>query len=302
MPGSDLARMIAPHRSRGRDLCCHGSSYDGVLVSRISLVITDVDGTLVTPDKRLTDASVQAVRLLRRRGIRFTLVSSRPPMGLRMLIAPLELDLPIGAFSGGVIVGPRLEPVEQHLIPEPAARRSIELMQGFDADVWVFTVDQWLVRNPEGDYVPLEKRTIQGEPTIVADFGDRLAHACKIVGSSSDFTRLAECETRLGAEIRGQGSVARSQPYYLDVTAPNVDKGTFVTALSRRLGTAPETTAVLGDMDNDLPMFCKAGLSIAMGNASEEVKRRAAHVTSSNSEDGFAQAVERYILSGDSGR
>ena len=70
-------------------------------MSDISLVISDVDGTLVTPDKRLTDATVNAVRLLRERGIDFTLNSSRPPMGIRMLIEPLSLRLPIGTFNGG---------------------------------------------------------------------------------------------------------------------------------------------------------------------------------------------------------
>jgi len=84
-----------------------GLRWESVIVTDISLVISDVDGTLVTPDKRLTDASVRAVRLLRERGIDFTVNSSRPPMGIRMLIEPLSLRLPIGTFNGGAIVGYR---------------------------------------------------------------------------------------------------------------------------------------------------------------------------------------------------
>jgi hypothetical protein len=84
-------------------------------VTEISLVISDGDGTLVTPDKRLMDATVRAVRGLQERGVDFTVNSSRPPMGLRMLVEPLSLKLPMGLFSGGAIVGPDLALIEEHL-------------------------------------------------------------------------------------------------------------------------------------------------------------------------------------------
>lgn len=262
----------------------------------ISLVISDVDGTLVTPDKSLTDASIRAVALLHERGIGFSIVSSRPPMGMRMLVAPLRLALPIGAFSGGALVTPGLEVIEQHRIPPSAARQGLELMERCGADIWVYTTDAWIVRNLDGDYVPREKRTIQVDPIVVSDFAPYLNRACKIVGSSKNFDSLAQCENTMREALGAEASVARSQPYYLDVTPPNVNKGTFLAALSSRLNIEPEAIAVLGDMQNDLSMFRKAGLAIAMGNASNEVMRQARHVTGSNAEDGFAQAIARYIL------
>src|SRR5262249_57284387 len=127
------------------------------------LVVSDVDGTLVTPDKRLTDAAVRAVELLRGEGIDFTVNSSRPPLGLRMLIEPLWLKLPMGAFSGGAIVGPSLDLIEEHLVPEPVARRSVGLLQQFGVDAWLFATDNWIVRDPGGDYVEREKKTIQSD-------------------------------------------------------------------------------------------------------------------------------------------
>jgi hypothetical protein len=265
-------------------------------VREILLVISDVDGTLVTPDKRLTDATVGAARRLHERGIDFTVNSSRPPIGLRMLVEPLSLTLPMGAFSGGTIVGPDLALMEEHLVPEEVARRSADLLAAFGADVWVFTTDRWLARNPAGDYVARESQSIQAEPTLVADFDPYFSHASKIVGSSKDFAMLAEREAVLRDALGGRASVARSQPYYLDVTPPELDKGTFVEGLSKRLAVPLEAIAVLGDMENDLAMFGKAGLSIAMGNASTEVKRQANHVTASNADDGFALAIEQYIL------
>ena len=262
----------------------------------IALVISDVDGTLVTPDKQLTEASVRAVALLHERGIGFSIVSSRPPMGMRMLVEPLRLSLPIGAFSGGAMATPALTIIEQHVVPQTAATQAIAMMERFGADIWLYTANEWIARNAAGDYVPREKRTILAEPTIVSDFTPYLDRACKIVGSSKDFALLAECETATRKALGGGASVARSQSYYLDITPPNVNKGTFLEALSTRLGIAPDAIAVLGDMQNDLAMFCKAGLAIAMGNAIDEVKQKAHRVTASNFEDGFAHAVTHYIL------
>ena len=262
----------------------------------ILLVISDVDGTLVTADKRLTEPSVRAVRRLRECGIGFTVNSSRPPAGARMLVEKLALTLPIGVFNGGAIVGPDLSVLEQHLIPEAAARHSVEVLSRSGAAVWVFTPQAWLLREPGSAYVALECKTIQAAPEVVADFAPYLAGAAKIVGSGTDFERLSATEAVLRQAVGARASVRRSQPYYVDVTAPNVDKGTVLDFLSRRLGVPLESIAVLGDMENDLPMFQKAGLSIAMGNASAEVQRQADRVTASNDDDGFAQAVERYIL------
>ncbi len=262
----------------------------------ISLVISDVDGTLVTPDKTITPASARAVQLLADRGIGFTVVSSRPPAGLRMLVAPLSLRLPMGAFSGGAIVAPDLGVIEQHFIPAAAARRSVAMLSEAGADVWLYTPAGWLVRNAGDDYILKEKRTIEADPVVVPDFGPHLARVFKIVGSSKDVDGLAACEAAISAAVGADASVSRSQPYYLDVTPPGLDKGTFLDTLSRRLAVPPGAIAVLGDMTNDLAMFRKAGMSIAMGNATEEVKAAASHATAANTDDGFAKAIEAYVL------
>ena len=92
-------------------------------------------------------------------------------------------------------------------------------------------------------------------------------------------------------------TAVRSQTYYLDVTPPGHDKGTFVAAMATRLGISLGEVATIGDMPNDLPMFARSGISFAMGNAADEIKQRATHVTASNEEDGFAKAMD-VILAG----
>jgi Cof subfamily protein (haloacid dehalogenase superfamily) len=264
-------------------------------MSRIALVVSDVDGTLLTTDKTLTEGTRDAVRRLHAAGIGFTITSSRPTIGMRFLIEPLQIKLPIGAFNGSCIVGPDLRQIEQHLIPKPVAQRCIDLLSESGTDIWLFTSDRWLARCESGHYVPLEKRAILSDPTIVEDFTPYLASACKIVGSSSDPALLQRCEIAMQKALGTQATAVRSQSYYLDVTPPGCNKGTFVEAMVRRLRLSTEEIATIGDMQNDLPMFAKSRLSFAMCNATDDVKKAATHITGSNEEEGFAKAVEMIL-------
>jgi Cof subfamily protein (haloacid dehalogenase superfamily) len=264
-------------------------------MTRVALVVSDVDGTLLTKDKTLTDGAKAAVRRLHQAGIGFTITSSRPTIGMRFLIEPLAITLPVGAFNGSCIVDPQLNVIEQHLIPAPAARRSLDVLNEFGVDIWLFTSDLWLTRRPDGEYVPHEKRAIRADPTIVADFAPYSSVACKIVGSSADAALLQRCEVAMQQALGGEATAVRSQSYYLDVTPPGCDKGTFVQAIAKRMGVSTDEVATIGDMQNDLAMFRKSGISIAMGNATDDVKKLATHVTASNEDEGFAKAIDMIL-------
>jgi Cof subfamily protein (haloacid dehalogenase superfamily) len=264
-------------------------------MTRIALVVSDVDGTLLTRDKTLTDGARGAVRRLHEAGIGFTITSSRPIIGMRFLIEPLAITLPVGAFNGSCIVDPHLNPIELHLIPASTVQRSIEIFDEFGIDIWLFTTDLWLTRRPDGEYVPHEKRAIRADPTIVGDFTPYLSGACKIVGSSSDAALLQRCEIAMQQALEAQATAVRSQSYYLDVTPPGCDKGTFVQAMAKRLGISSDAVATIGDMQNDLAMFRVSGMSIAMGNATDDVKKLATHATASNEDEGFAKAVDMIL-------
>jgi Cof subfamily protein (haloacid dehalogenase superfamily) len=265
----------------------------------IRLLVSDVDGTLVTNDKRLTPRVQNAARAVEQTGIAFAITSSRPAFGMRMLIEPLQLETPIAAFNGGLIVRPDgLERIEGHPVPVEVARRSIEFLAGKGVGVWIHTERDWLVLDRSGAYVDHEIRTIQTAPKMLTDF-DRpgvIDQAYKIVGVSTDFDLLARCERELAAALGASATVARSQRYYLDVTHPLANKGHAVRRLSELLGVPTAAIAVIGDGGNDIAMFAVSGLAVAMGNASKEVQEAADFVTASNEEDGFAAAVDRWIL------
>jgi Cof subfamily protein (haloacid dehalogenase superfamily) len=264
-------------------------------MTRISLVVSDVDGTLLPKDKVLTEGNKRAVRKLHEAGIGFTIVSSRPTIGMGFLIEPLAINLPIGAFNGSSIVDAKLRPIEQHLIAPDVAQRSLDVLNAFGVDIWLFTNDRWLTRNPDGEYVPHEKRAIKADPAIVANFTPHLTQACKIVGASSDAALLQRCEAAMQEAVGREATAVRSQTYYLDVTPACHNKGTFVATMAKRLGLSTDAIATIGDMQNDLAMFASSGVSFAMGNATDDVKKHATHVTDSNERDGFAAAMETVL-------
>src|SRR5258708_96654 len=234
-------------------------------MTRITLVVADVDGTLLTKDKPLTDGARGAVRRLHDAGIGFTITSSRPIIGMRFLIEPLAITLPVGAFNGSCIVDPHLKPIELHLIPASTAQRSIEIFDEFGVDIWLFTIDLWLTRRLDGEYVPHEKRAIRADPTIVGDFTAYLSGACKIVGSSSDAALLQRCEIAMQQALGAQATAVRPQSYYLDVTPPGCDKGTLVQAVTKRLGISNDAVAPIRGMPKRLAMFRGEGLAVSRG-------------------------------------
>jgi hydroxymethylpyrimidine pyrophosphatase-like HAD family hydrolase len=179
-------------------------------MTRIALVVSDVDGTLLAKDKTLTNGAKCAVRRLYDAGIGFTLTSSRPTVGMRFLIEPLAITLPVGPFNGSSIVDPQLNPIEVNLIPAATAQRSLEVLNRFGVDVWLFTHELWLARRPDGEYVPHEKLAIRTDPTIVDDFAPYLSTASKIVGASPDAALLLRCEAALRSGRAGnRGTVAK---------------------------------------------------------------------------------------------
>jgi Cof subfamily protein (haloacid dehalogenase superfamily) len=266
---------------------------------RISALISDVDGTLVPTAKVLTQRAKEAVAALHARGVAFAIVSARPPEGMRMFVEPLRLSRVMAGFNGGAYVRPDLTLLEERVLPPDVARRALDFLDDKRVDAWVFAHGRWIIRNPRGPRVDHEAMTVQFAPTVVSDFGASLDAVHKMVGVSDDHDMLARCETELQGLLGRSAAVARSQPYYLDATHPDANKGVAVRTMATLMGVPLEEVAVIGDGLNDIAMFAQCPFSIAMGNASDEVKAKARFVTASNEEDGFALAVERYLLSRD---
>jgi Cof subfamily protein (haloacid dehalogenase superfamily) len=263
---------------------------------KISLVLADVDGTLVNEEKVLTKRAQSAVTALRNARIRFAITSGRPPLGMAMLFEALELDTPIAGFNGGLFVERDLTILAQKTVPIDVARQAIDLIREHGLDAWVYNGNDWLITKPGAPHVAREAGTVKFEPKVVTDFDDVLDRVAKIVGVSDDLDRVRRCEADAQAAFGQRATANRSQPYYLDITNKDANKGAVVEYLARQLAVPLEEITTIGDQPNDVLMFRRSGLSIAMGNASDEVKAQATVVTASYNDEGFAKAIERFVL------
>jgi hypothetical protein len=266
--------------------------------STIKLLLADVDGTLVTPEKALTDRAVDAVRRLGEAGILFAVTSGRPPRGMSMLIEPLNITTPVAAFNGGLLVNRDMSVIEQRVIPEDLVVPVAELNKSFGLDTWVYRGADWYVPDPKGAHVARETATVRFEAKVMDSLDGLTSEVVKLVGVSDDLDAVARASQAAHDKFGDHVAAARSQPYYLDVTHPDANKGAVAQYLSRTFSIPTDSIATIGDMPNDVLMFAHSGLSIAMGNASLEVQHAARRVTTSNADEGFATAVERFILPG----
>lgn len=285
----------------------------------IRLLLADVDGTLVDSKKRITERACRAIGALRKAGIDFAVTSGRPPRGMKMIADAVDLTAPIAAFNGGTLVQAEdFSVIESLALEKGVAERVMTRLEKEGLDVWVYAGLDWYLRDPDAPHRAQEERTVQFPPTVVADFQAALQQGvAKVVGVSDDLELVRRVEKSVQEEFgetmcckqsnpvrqhdsahpfTGEVAAARSQPYYLDVTPPKANKGSVVETLSKMLNVPTEQIATIGDMPNDILMFEKSGFSIAMGQANDQVKSAAQRVTTGLDDEGFALAVERFIL------
>lgn len=281
-----LLRKSGSHATKARKQMAH----------EIRLFISDVDGTILNPQKELTKATITAVHRLQQAGIQFALVSSRPTRGMKWLIDALGVQALCAGFNGGLIVNSDLSVVEEHDLPETYVPALAEIIRQHNLDLWVYTRDRWFVPDLNAYHVQHNAQTVRFQPEIFPGFDHfNSGEILKLVGTGEDFNAVEACEKSIRSRFDDSVSATRSQVQYVDVTHPLANKGSAVDAMASALNIPLKEVATIGDADNDIQMFHKAGLSIAMGQSMPEVRRAAIQTTLSNSDDGLAFAIETLL-------
>ena len=265
--------------------------------NRIRMLISDVDGTLLNAACELSSETKKAVSRYRRAGLKFSLSSARPPYGLRRLIRELDLQSVCSGLNGAVIFHPQQGVLVECALSHGTIEAVRDQMQLRGLDVWLYTRDEWFVPRINGAHVQHNAQSLATAPRLYKRLGDVANPILKIVGTSAELCRLTACELELQHALSGRISVTRSQPHYLDVTHPSVDKGTAAIVIATAEGVEMNEVAVVGDSAADIPMFRVAGLSVAMGQASGDIRQTAGEVTGTNEENGVALLIEHLLRS-----
>lgn len=262
----------------------------------IRLLVCDIDGTLVRRDKGLPEENVLAIRAARRRGLLVSLISARPAAGILPIAAELGLEGPLGAFNGGTIFTAAGGEECSAQVPPELARALVDLYASAGMTIWFFATNRWLTSDPANPHTPREVLSSGLHPETVTDFTSFYDDADKVVAVCDNPVQMTALELRARDLVGADATLVRSQDYYLDCTALAANKGDGVARLAKMYGVPLTQVAVIGDQANDIAMFRRAGLSIAMGQANAAVQAEADEVTTSNEESGVAAAIRRFVL------
>lgn len=268
---------------------------------KYELLVLDVDGTLLTDEGLISKRTLAALRKAQQTGVVIVLASGRPLHGLLPLAEKLDLDKYGGyllAYNGAQIVDMKTKEnllaksIEKEVFPfieKEANKHGVAMFTYTDAEV--ITNDQ---SNP---YIQKEAR-INGmelkeyRPLAAAiDFNPR-----KCILVNDDLAEIKRLEQEFSMRLDGVMNVFRTEPYFLEIVPELIDKANALGFLLEALNMNPAKSLVIGNGVADYSMIQMAGLGVAMGNATDSVKRCADFVTTSNNEDGIALVVEEHIL------
>src|SRR5262249_20642532 len=224
----------------------------------------------ITSNHELTEATKAAAAKLRERGIALSLASSRPPRSIVPLARELKLNGPFAAFNGALIETAEGEVLARSVITPQIIARVKAIADELGLAVWLYDENDWwaLCRD---SFVDREEHTSGFSPRIdgYTERVTREANKLTVVGKPE---LVAKAEELALQELRNEISASRSKPRFLDVTSCGIHKGTVVVRLAKLLTIPVERIAVIGDGPNDIEMFKQAGVSIAMGQAVDEVR------------------------------
>ena len=269
-------------------------------MSRIKLIMSDIDGTILDKNHQLDSHLIELMPLLKQCNIPFVLASARSPLGIAPISKELGItDCPIACYNGALIsLGDKI--LSQHSID----KSELLLLHDFlkkefpTVSINVYSGKDWLV-NTIDEWVEIEA-TITGESPKVTSLADfikdekTLVHKLLLIDNASTIQKLKETLATIDFP---QTDFYLSKDNYLEVTHNQVSKKQALLELANYYQLPLTSIMTLGDNYNDIPMIETAGLGIAMGNAPRDVKTCAKAVTDSNEQNGVSKAIKLYVLS-----
>lgn len=271
------------------------------ITMKYKLLVLDVDGTLLNEAKEISKRTLAALLKVQHMGVRIVLASGRPTYGLLSIAKALELGnfggfivsyngcQIINAQNGEILFERRINPEMLPYLEKKAHKNGFALVTYQD--------DTLITNAPENEFIQKEAKL---NDLIIIDeeeFSTAIDFApCKCVLVSNDEEALVSLENHWKKRLDGTLDAFRSEPYFLEVVPPGVDKANTLGVLMEQLGVTREEVIAIGDGVCDVTMIQLAGLGVAMGHSQDSVRVCADYVTASNEEDGVAQAVEKIIL------
>ncbi|MDR1259263.1 MAG: Cof-type HAD-IIB family hydrolase [Tannerellaceae bacterium] len=269
---------------------------------KYQLLVLDVDGTLLNDRKEITPYTLATLIKVQQMGIRIVLASGRSTHGLRPVARVLEMDKYNGfilSYNGGQIFNMQTDELlfERRMNPKDIPY-IVKQADSRDFAILTYHRDTLITNRADDSHVQEEAARNNMKITEAKDFASFVTFSpCKCMLVSDDSEAMSDLHAKLKKRLSGSLDVFRSEPYFLEIVPPQINKADTLGVLMERLQLVSEAVMAIGDGVCDIGMIQMAGLGIAMGNASETVKRCTDYTTATNEEDGVAKAVEEHIIS-----
>jgi Cof subfamily protein (haloacid dehalogenase superfamily) len=259
---------------------------------------TDMDDTLLRDDWTISERTVKAIQQARKQGVYVTIATGRMPASVSPYAKQLGIEVPVITYNGALVQEVLSGKVlYRKVIPIETVLNIINWLLPQDIHFQVYFKDQIFVEKMNDWSREYERAT--RVPVVEANLCELLAHEKEGVEKILLFGEpeiLQGWEEKIDLRYEGQVRTTKSKAYFLELIHPEVNKGAALSSLAERLGINQKEVLAVGDSLNDLEMIQYAGIGVAMGNGRQEVKEAANVVTSSNQDDGVAQAIEKYVL------
>lgn len=264
------------------------------------LIALDMDGTLLTSEKKIAESTKIALKKAEEKGVKIVLASGRPIDGITRSLEELDLlkkDDYVLSYNGGVVQNTRTkEIVSKAVLKGSDLKLLYEISKDLNVNIHAFSAKEGLITPKNSEYTQHEAN-INGINITIKDFKEIDDNEEIIKVMMIDPAEILDpAIEKLPKEVYEKYSVFKSAEFFLEFTNKEVDKGLSLKKLGEYLGIKKEEIIACGDAGNDLSMVKYAGLGVAMGNATDDVKKVADYITSTNDEDGIAKVIEKFIL------
>ena len=268
----------------------------------IKLFVSDIDGTIFdsTKSKKISARNIAAVQKMVDAGITVTIATGRMYRAALPIAKELGVDVPIITYDGALIKSARGEILHsEYLTPEII----LEVTNFFEKQNWYlqnYSEDN-LYCAVANDLTALYEKSIKVQCNAVGWDAMRnlTKDVFKLLAITHNAAETLEIISALKKEFAGKIEVTKSHPQFAEIIPYGVSKAAAVKILAEKFGVKKSEIMAIGDSENDLPMLQAAGQSVAMGNGTDEVKKACTFITGNCIDDGFADAVEKFVFGKD---
>lgn len=266
----------------------------------IKFIALDTDGTLLNSTGKILPSTKNAVKTALDQGIKVALCSGRPIAGLKHFMDELGIigpDQYAITLNGAITRTADGKIMTKDLVSNRLYRKMYAFANEHHLPFNVVSPDSKIITGDHDVDLMVYTQAYENSATLYIREPDELPSDFEIAKGcfATKAKLLDQWEDKIRQEFGQELYIVRADDCFLELLHPNVNKGTGLKELTEKLGITPEEVMAIGDERNDITMFDFAGTAVCMGNGSEEAKKHADYVTTSNDEDGISNAFEKFL-------